>query len=234
LAVLLGQYWALGNASVRSATRGGGRVLWCSVRRACVGSTGRVVVLPVHSRCEIGCVARVRWWCLSLLLVLFVIPLRTFPAGNGARAHGARAKAGAQSFFLSFFHWQWSSQLGPAPPATSGPSPLQASPAGPTRSSSSSSKSSSSSNSSWCRRWHAAAKQPKVRAPAAHHIKVGRQPGLRQHAGCVATHQHGPPCLQHVVVVQVVGVAVCAQGWCPCRWPPARSPRTGSPGGQAA
>ena len=103
LAVLLGQYWALGNASVRSATRGGGRVLWCSVRRACVGSTGRVEVLPVHSRCEIGCVARVRWWCLSLLLVLFVIPLRTFPAGNGARAHGARAKAGAQSFFLSFF-----------------------------------------------------------------------------------------------------------------------------------
>ena len=73
LAVLLGQYWALGNASVRSATRGGGWVLWCSVRRACVGSTGRVVVLPVHSRCEIGCVARVRWWCLSLLLVLFVI-----------------------------------------------------------------------------------------------------------------------------------------------------------------
>jgi hypothetical protein len=31
-----------------------------------------------------------------------VVPLRTFPAGNGARAHGARAKAGTQSFFLSF------------------------------------------------------------------------------------------------------------------------------------
>jgi hypothetical protein len=45
-----------------------------------------------------------RWWCLSLLLVLFVVPLRTFPAGNGARAHGARAKAGTQSFFLSFHH----------------------------------------------------------------------------------------------------------------------------------
>jgi hypothetical protein len=89
LAVLLGLCWALGNASVRSATRGGGRrVLWCSVRRACVGSTGRVVVLPVHSRCEIGCVAHVRWWCLSLLLVLFVVPLRTFPAGK---------------IFLSFF-----------------------------------------------------------------------------------------------------------------------------------
>jgi hypothetical protein len=36
-----------------------------------------------------------------------VIPLRTFPAGNGARAHGARAKAGTQSFFLSFFYAQW-------------------------------------------------------------------------------------------------------------------------------
>jgi hypothetical protein len=103
LAVLLGLCWALGNAYVRSATRGSGRVLWCSVRRACVGSTGRVVVLPVHSRCEIGCVAHVRWWCMSPvgMLVLFVVPLRTFPAGNGARAHGARAKAGTQSFFLS-------------------------------------------------------------------------------------------------------------------------------------
>jgi hypothetical protein len=33
-----------------------------------------------------------------------VVPLRTLTAGNGARAHGARAKAGTQYFFLSFFH----------------------------------------------------------------------------------------------------------------------------------
>jgi hypothetical protein len=32
-----------------------------------------------------------------------VVPLRTLTAGNGARAHGARAKAGTQYFFLSFF-----------------------------------------------------------------------------------------------------------------------------------
>jgi hypothetical protein len=43
----------------------------------------------------------VLWWCPPLL----VVPLCTLTAGNGAaRAHGAngaRAKAGAQSFFLS-------------------------------------------------------------------------------------------------------------------------------------
>jgi hypothetical protein len=32
-----------------------------------------------------------------------MIPQRIHTAGNGARAHGARAKAGAKSFFLSFF-----------------------------------------------------------------------------------------------------------------------------------
>jgi hypothetical protein len=74
-------------------------MLWCSVRRACVGFTSRVVVLPARSQWVVGCVVPVLWWYLSFL----VVPLCTLTAGNGARAHGARAKAGAQSFFLSFF-----------------------------------------------------------------------------------------------------------------------------------
>ncbi len=32
-----------------------------------------------------------------------MVPLRTLTAGDGARAHGARAKAGTQYFFLSFY-----------------------------------------------------------------------------------------------------------------------------------
>jgi hypothetical protein len=57
-----------------------------------------------------------------------------------------------------------------------------------------------------------AVKQPKVRAPVAHHIKVRCQPGLPHHAGSVATHQHGPASLQSVVVVQVIGVGVAGDG----------------------
>ncbi len=95
LVVLMGLCWVLGNIYVQSATRAGGRMLWflwCSARRAYVGFTSRVVVLQV-----IGCAVPVLWWCLPLL----VVPLYILTAGNGARAHGARAKASAQSFFLS-------------------------------------------------------------------------------------------------------------------------------------
>ena len=104
LAVLLGLCWVLGSGSVRSATRAGSLMLWCSARRACVGFTSRVVLLPAHCQSVIGCVAPVLWQCMSLQVVLLVVPLRTLTAGNGARAHGARAKAaGTQYFFLSFF-----------------------------------------------------------------------------------------------------------------------------------
>jgi hypothetical protein len=43
---------------------------------------------------------------MSLPVALLVVPLRTLTAGNGARAHGARAKAGTQYFFLSFWWCQ--------------------------------------------------------------------------------------------------------------------------------
>jgi hypothetical protein len=46
--LLLGLCWVLGNESVRSATRAGSRMLWCSARHAYVGFTGRVVVLPAQ------------------------------------------------------------------------------------------------------------------------------------------------------------------------------------------
>jgi hypothetical protein len=39
----------------------------------------------------------------TLPVALLVVPLRTLAAGNGTRAHGARAKADTQYFFLSFF-----------------------------------------------------------------------------------------------------------------------------------
>ncbi len=42
--------WVLGNGSVRSATRAGNQMLWCSAKRAYVGFTGHVVVLSAHSR----------------------------------------------------------------------------------------------------------------------------------------------------------------------------------------
>jgi hypothetical protein len=54
-------------------------------------------VALLHSQWVVGCLAPVLWLCLSLL----VVPLRTLTAGNGARAHGARAKAGTQYFFRS-------------------------------------------------------------------------------------------------------------------------------------
>jgi hypothetical protein len=102
LAVLPGPCWVLGNGSALSATHAGGRMLWCSARRAYAGFTSLVVVPSVRCQWVIGCAVPVLWWCLPLLL-LVVIPLCTLTAANGARAHGARAKAGAQSFFLSFF-----------------------------------------------------------------------------------------------------------------------------------
>jgi hypothetical protein len=89
---------------VQRATRAGSRMLWFSARRACVGFTSHVVVLPAHCRGVVGCVAPVLWQCMFLQVVLqLVIPLCTTTAGNGARAHGARAKAGTPYFFLSFF-----------------------------------------------------------------------------------------------------------------------------------
>jgi hypothetical protein len=48
LVVRLGLCWVLGNEFARSATRAGSRMLWCSARRAYVGFTGRVVVLPAQ------------------------------------------------------------------------------------------------------------------------------------------------------------------------------------------
>jgi hypothetical protein len=49
-------------------------------------------------------------WCSSACTIASalcttlppMLPHRMHTAGNGARAHGARAKAGAKSFFLSF------------------------------------------------------------------------------------------------------------------------------------
>jgi hypothetical protein len=39
---------------------------------------------------------------LTNLCTVYKLPASIHTAGNGARAHGARAKAGAKSFFLSF------------------------------------------------------------------------------------------------------------------------------------
>ena len=66
LAVLLGLCWVLGSEFVQSATHAGGQMLWCSARRACVGFTSHVVVLPAHCRGVVGCVAPVLWQCMFL------------------------------------------------------------------------------------------------------------------------------------------------------------------------
>ena len=98
LVVLLVLCWVLGSGSVLSVIRAGGQGTCCSARRACGGFIGRVVELHVRCLLMVGCVVSVLWLCLSLL----VVPHRTNAAGNGARAHGVRAKVGAKSFFLSF------------------------------------------------------------------------------------------------------------------------------------
>jgi hypothetical protein len=69
------------------------------VRWLAVFNTGNHTL---DNRFLLGCVAPVLWRCMSLQVALLVVPLRTLTAGNDARAHGARAKAGTQYFFLFF------------------------------------------------------------------------------------------------------------------------------------
>jgi hypothetical protein len=69
--------------------RGGVRVVWYSATRVCVGITSPVGLLWVRCPQWTGCVTLVTLW---LPLLQRVVPSCTTTAGNGARAHGARAR----------------------------------------------------------------------------------------------------------------------------------------------